>query len=104
MSKKDPHVWEPITPYFLLSSPFMSSSSHPFSSRVLNCGPSFILICFFDMQIMVLIIHAWDLLLRPRDGWEIVCEVRMMVGVTPRLERVYGTCNRRGAYVHQKLL
>ena len=22
--------------------------------------------------------------------------------VTPRPERVYGTCNRRGAYVHQK--
>ena len=22
-------------------------------------------------------------------------------GVTPRLERVYGTCNRRGTYVHQ---
>ena len=23
-------------------------------------------------------------------------------GVTPRPKRVYGTCNRRGAYVHQK--
>ena len=103
MSKKDPRVWEPITPDFLLSSPFLSSSPHPFSSRVLNCGPSLILICCFDMQIMALIIHAWDLLLPPRDGWEIVCEVKMMVGVTPRPKRVYGTGNRRGAYVHQRL-
>ena len=102
MSKKDPHVWEPITPDFLLSSPFLSSSPHPFSSRVLNCGPSLILICCFDMKIMALIIHSWDLLLPPRDGWEIVCEVRMMVGLLlPKLKifisiMLYAVCEKWG--------